>query len=174
ESSCWSERTGGAFDVTVGPLVLLWRRAAETQRLPTDAELAAARSSVGFRGIEIDAPKSLVRLSKPGAALDFGGIGKGYALGRAAAGLERPGPHRALLDFGGQLLALDAPAGERAWRVEVRDPGRPETTAGAIELVRASISTTADYERGLTVAGKKVSHVFDPRSGRPVEGLLGV
>lgn len=174
ESTRWSERTGGAFDVTVGPLVALWNRAAENQRLPADAELSAAFSGVGYRGIEIDAPKSLVRLSKPGAALDFGGIGKGYALDRAAAVLERSGARRALLDFGGQLLALDPPTGERAWGVELRDPSRPESTAGAVELVRASISTTADYERGLTVAGRRVSHVFDPRSGRPVEGLLGV
>jgi thiamine biosynthesis lipoprotein len=177
KSVAWSERTGGAFDVTVGPLVELWRRAAESQVLPAESELEAARSRIGFRGIEIDLAGGRARLAKPGAAVDFGGIGKGCALDRAAAVLERAGAHQVLLDFGGQLLALDPPPGEKAWKAELRDPARPDAgldvTCGSIELVRASISSTADYERGLAVAGRRVSHVLDPRSGRPVAGLLG-
>ncbi len=159
--------------MTVGPLVVLWRRAAESRTLPPESEIEAARSRIGFRCIEIDLAGGRARLAKSGASLDFGGIGKGYALDRAAAVLERAGAHQVLLDFGGQLLALDPPPGEKAWKAELRDPARPDATCGTIELVRASISSTADYERGLMVADRRISHVFNPRTGRPVVGLLG-
>jgi thiamine biosynthesis lipoprotein len=169
----WSERTGGAFDASVGPLTHLWRRAAEAELWPSAEEIEAARTRVGYRGIGIDAPRGLVRLSKAGAELDFGGIGKGYALDRAAAVLEKAGVHSALLDFGGQLLALDGPPGENAWTAGLRDPSRPAAVCATIGLVRASISTSADYERGISIDGKRASHILDPRTGKPVEGLLG-
>lgn len=173
KSSAWSERTGGTFDVTVGPVVALWKRAGSAGIAPGDGEIDAARTLVDYRRIEVDAKAGRARLGRAGASVDFGGIGKGYALDRAAAVLEARGVHRALLDFGGQFLALDPPEGERAWRVDVRDPARPDSTVGAIGLVRSSISSTADYERGFDVGGKRVSHVVDPRTGRPVEGMLG-
>src|SRR5262249_17304821 len=83
------------------------------------------------------------------------------------------GVHRALLDFGGQLLALDPPPGEKAWRAALRDPAHPDTEDGAVDLVRASISTSADYERGYSIGGRRISHHVDPRSGRPGGGMLG-
>jgi thiamine biosynthesis lipoprotein len=146
----WSERTGGAFDASVGPLTHLWRRAAEAELWPSAEEIEAARTRVGYRG-----------------------IGKGYALDRAAAVLEKAGVHSALLDFGGQLLALDGPPGENAWTAGLRDPSRPAAVCATIGLVRASISTSADYERGISIDGKRASHILDPRTGKPVEGLLG-
>jgi hypothetical protein len=108
KSASWSERTGGTFDVTVGPLVALWKRAEAASGAPTDAEVESARSLVGFRSIEVDAKLGRARLARAGASVDFGGIGKGYALDRAAAVLEARGAHRVLLDFGGQFLALAA------------------------------------------------------------------
>ncbi|MFN0007414.1 MAG: FAD:protein FMN transferase [Planctomycetota bacterium] len=166
-------RSGGAFDVTVGPLVALWKRSAESGALPTENDLTEARAACGLAVVETDPEHGRVRLARPGAALDFGGIGKGYALDRAAAALEDRGVHRALLDFGGQILALDPPPGEAGWTVELRDFRDPRRTRGSLRLVRASISTTADYERGLDIAGKPSSHVLDPRTGSPVEGMLG-
>ncbi len=173
KSASWSERTGGTFDATVGPLVQLWKKAGSAGAEPAAAEIESARSLVGYRGIEVDANAGRARLARAGASVDFGGIGKGYALDRAAAVLEARGVHRALLDFGGQLLALDPPEGERGWKIDVRDPAHPDATVGSIGLVRSSISSTADYERGFDVGGRRVSHVVDPRTGRPVEGMLG-
>jgi thiamine biosynthesis lipoprotein len=166
-------RTGGAFDVSVGPLVALWRHAAEAGAPPHDEEIRAARQAAGPGAVETDPEHGRARLVRAGAALDFGGIGKGYALDRAAAALEGQGVHRAVLDFGGQVLALDPPPGEKGWKVEVRDAARPESMRASVLLSRASISTTADYERGMEIAGRRVSHVVDPRTGRPVEGMLG-
>jgi hypothetical protein len=86
--------------------------------------------------------------------------------------LEAHGVHCALLDFGGQLLALDAPPGTPGWRVDVLDPRTPGERLETRWLTRASLSTTADTERGLVIGGQMHSHVIDPRTGRPVEGVL--
>lgn len=172
-SRAMATSSGGAFDVTVGPLVALWRRAAESGSLPAEQDLVAARNACGPTVVETDPEHGRVRLARAGAALDFGGIGKGYALDRAAVALEDHGGARALLDFGGQVLALDPPPGEAGWKVDLRDARDPQRIRSSLRLVRASISTTADYERGLVIAGKRFSHVVDPRTGRPVEGMLG-
>jgi thiamine biosynthesis lipoprotein len=166
--------TDHAFDVTVGPLVELWKRAARDGKAPAEREIAAARALCGPGEIETDPEHGRARLLHAGAALDFGAIGKGYALDRAASILQDRGVTRALLDFGGQFLALDPPPDAAAWRVDLRDPAKPDSTRTSVNLVHASISTTADYERGLSLSGRRISHVVDPRTGIPVEGILGV
>jgi thiamine biosynthesis lipoprotein len=167
-----SSQSQGSFDVSVGPLVLLWRKARGEGVLPQADALAAARTLVGWRSIELDRAAHRARLAKPGMALDLGGIGKGYALDRAAAVLRQHGCERALLDFGGQLLALDPPQGRSGWPVRVRDPRGGEQPLLELELHSASLSTTADDQQGLTLNGHTYSHVIDPRSGSPVEGRL--
>jgi thiamine biosynthesis lipoprotein len=165
--------TGGAFDITVGPVASLWRRSAKLGTWPGTEEIDAARARTGATVVELDAIHSRARLSVAHASIDLGGIGKGYALDRARAVLEGARVHVALLDFGGQMLALDPPPGERAWRIELRDPRHPERTLVGVDLVRASLSSSADYERGVEIAGRRVSHVVDPRTGMPVEGMIG-
>ena len=168
-----SARTGGAFDVSAGPLIELWKQAVHANAAPAEGDLLRALDRTGFTGILIDRPRGMVRLAKPGMALDFGGIGKGFALDRAARLLEERNIHSALLDFGGQLLALDAPPNEAAWIADVRDPAEPQHTLTRVRLVRASISSSADYERGMKLGDKLVSHIVDPHTGRPVEGMRG-
>ena len=168
-----SKLTGGAFDVTIGPLVELWRSAGEKGVLPSEEEIRGARERTGFPVIETDRDHGRARLVRPGCAVDFGGIGKGYALDRAGGVLEGRGVHGALLNFGGQILALDPPPGEPSWTVDVRDPARPDRMLTSVRLARASLACTADYERGLAIGGRRFSHVVDPRTGRPVEGMLG-
>jgi thiamine biosynthesis lipoprotein len=167
-------RTDRAFDVTVGPLVELWKRAAHDGTEPSEREIAAARGLCGAGEIETDPEHGRARLVHAGAALDFGAIGKGYALDRAASILQDRGVTRALLDFGGQFLALDPPPDAAAWKVDLRDPAKPESIRTSLNLVHASISTTADYERGLAIGVRRVSHVVDPRTGLPAGGMLGV
>lgn len=168
-----SERTSGAFDVGIGPLIELWKEASRTGKAPGTEEVEKARDCGGPMGVQVDRARGTLRLARPGAALDFGAIGKGYALDRAAAKLEEGGLHAALLDFGGQLLALDPPPDEASWSALIRDPALPEQSLTRIRLVRASISSTGDYERGMSVLATRISHIVDPRTGRPVEGMLG-
>lgn len=172
-STSMSAMTEGAFDVTVGPLVELWRAAVRDDRTPTPTDVANARAKVGWRGIELDSQASRARLTMRGASVDFGGIGKGFALDRARAVLIEHGVKSALLDFGGQLLALAAPPGTPGWSIELRDPSHPDSTCSTVLLVDASISTSADYERGSIVQGARISHIVDPRTGVPVVGMRG-
>ncbi len=162
----------GAFDPSVGPLVVLWRTARSSAVLPACADLERARVLVGWQRIELDRAAHAARLVRPGMALDLGGIGKGYALDQAAAILRARGSARALLDFGGQLLALAAPQGRSGWPVRVRDPRGGEQPLYELELCNRSLSTTSDDQQGLVLGGKRYSHVIDPRSGAPVEGRL--
>jgi thiamine biosynthesis lipoprotein len=167
-----SERTQGAFDVSVGPLVVLWRAARAKDALPAQAERERAFERVGWRQIALEREAHRVHLCTRGMALDLGGIGKGYALDRAAAILRQRGRPRALLDFGGQLLALEAPQGRQGWPVAVRDPRGGAEPLFELELRGRSLSTTADDQQGYLHEGHTYSHVFDPRSGAPVEGRL--
>lgn len=168
-----STATEGAFDVSVGALTQLWRSARTRGELPAPSELERARLAVGAAGIEFDPLGPRARLSRAGMALDFGAIGKGYALDRAAAILRARGHTRALLDFGGQLLALDPPHGAAGWLVSLRDPRGPER-APLLEfrLAQASFATSSDDQQGATLEGRACSHICDPRSGALVEGRL--
>jgi thiamine biosynthesis lipoprotein len=163
--------TGGAFDVTAGPIIDLWRKSAERGVWPDTEQIDAARARSA--SIELDPSGLRARLTTAGAAIDLGGIGKGYALDRARAVLVRDGVHAALLDFGGQMLALGPPPGEKSWTVELCDPRRPGRTLVKVDLVEASLSSSADHERGFEIAGRRVSHIVDPRTGMPVEGMIG-
>lgn len=167
-----SEMTQGAFDVTVGPLIALWQHATETDMPPSAEALAAARNRVGLRHLAV-VGDTICRL-REGVEVNFGGIGKGYALDRAAEVLRAEGIDAALLNFGGQVLVAGLPPGQTCWTVEVRDPRdpwNPERPLSVLWLVAGSVSTSADYARGLTVAGRSYSHILDPRTGLPVAGL---
>jgi thiamine biosynthesis lipoprotein len=161
--------TGGAVDVAAGRLVELWRRAAQLGRQPTAAEVEAARRASGAP-VTLDPAARTVTLPA-GVRLDPGAVGKGFALDRAAVVLRDREVAHALLDFGGQVLALGPMPDGAPWRVELRAPG-PDHPPTVLWLCGGSLATSADYERGLTIAGDRVSHVVDPRTGRPIVGTL--
>lgn len=152
----------GAFDVTVGPLVALWRRALRQEERPAAARMADARAAVGFEKLErLDGRR--VRLLARGMRLDVGGIGKGYALDEALEELGRHGIACALLDGGGDLLAGAPPPGRRGWHVEI--VGLAAGQSECLEIARAALATSGDLERYALIDGQRTSHVIDPRSG---------
>ena len=164
-----SRATGGVFDPTVGPLIALWTAAAKTGRLPAAAEIAAAQRRVGIERIAIGADGSVAL--EPGMAVNFGGIGKGWALDRMHELLAARGITNALLDFGGSSwLALGAPADGPAWRVLLRD-GRGGY-AGAARLRDTSASFSESFGEWSEIAGRRYGHVIDPRSGWPIQQPL--
>jgi thiamine biosynthesis lipoprotein len=173
KSKDWAQRTGGALDVTAAPLQALWRASLEAGVEPSAEELRATSERCGWRGIELDPAAGTARLSRAGARLDLGAIGKGYALDRVAAILERRGIRSGLLDFGGQILVLGPPPGADAFEIPLRDPRDPERVLTVLRVSRGSVATTADYERGLARGERRLSYVVDPRTGRPAAGLLG-
>lgn len=111
---------------------------------------------------------------RDGPAFDLGAIGKGMALDEAAAVLRAAGVTRALLNFGGQVLALDAPPGSDGWIVDVADPSNRARAAHTLTLVHASLSVTGNAERAIDAGGRRRGHVIDPRTGEPVDRAAAV
>ncbi len=159
----FARQTGGAFDVTVGPLISLWRRGAADGRVPSDAELAQARSRVGAEWIAIEAGRVSLQ---PGMALDLGGLVKGWALDRVGVWLGDQGATRALLNFGGSsLLALGTPTDAPAWRVLV---GAGKRRIGVLAISDQHASVSASLGQFYEIGGQRFGHVIDPRTGQPV------
>lgn len=165
-----SAATDGAFDPTVLPLLRAWGA------YPDLDHLAAGRvDAVGWRGLVLDPVGRTVRFERPGMGVDLGGIAKGCALDRARAALAAAGASRAVLDLGGNLAFVGRGPGE-GWRVAVRDPAAPDATLGTLTLGPGeTVSTSGNYARDFAAEGWRTrSHVFDPRTGRPVRGDLAV
>jgi thiamine biosynthesis lipoprotein len=163
--------TRGAFDVTVGPLVRLWKDAAANNRLPTATAIRTAQAWVDARQLVLNAEGGVATLHA-GFRVDVGGIGKGYALDAAAVVLHAQGITAALLNFGGQLLAVGPPPAAPGWPVEIRDPRDADKSLATLCLTRGSVSTSADDARGLRIAGRQYSHIMNPRTGQPAAGML--
>lgn len=157
-----SRETDGAFDVTVGPEVALWRKARKSGALPRDEELAAARALVGWEKIELDSQRRTVRLKMPGMRLDLGGIAKGYAGDCAIAVLRGHGVRRALFEAGGDIVLGDAPPWRSGWSI---DTLQPDGSMSRMQLSRCAISTSGDLEQFVVINGRRYSHVVDPRTG---------
>jgi thiamine biosynthesis lipoprotein len=158
--------TQGVLDPTSLPLLRLWDYKAEKPRVPTDAELAAARALVGWKKVQRSPGK--IFLPEPGMALDFGGFGKEYAVDMVAQLAVEHGLPCALVDFGHDLRAIGQPPGRPAWHIGLEDPRNPGATAGSIAVVGKGVASSGDYLRCFVVDGKRYGHIIDPRSGRPV------
>jgi thiamine biosynthesis lipoprotein len=162
-----AQRTRGAFDVTVGPLVALWRAAGERGRLPTAAERARARAAVGADLVSADPVAGTAEIAREGAAVELGGIAKGWALDRMRERLRAAGVRSALLSFGqSSLWAIGAPPGEPGWRLLVRDPAGG--FAGVATLRDRAVSVSGATGQWTEIAGRRYGHVIDPRSGEPL------
>ncbi len=163
-----SRRSSGAFDITVGPLVRLWRRARRQRQLPDPEELAAARALVGHNQLHLDENQRTARLEKPGMQLDLGGIAKGFSAAEAIALLAGQAVGAALVAVGGDVVAGDPPPGRSGWVIAV---ATPENAAPAPRLLlrNAAVSTSGDAEQHVEVAGRRYSHIVDPRTGIGVQ-----
>ncbi len=168
-----SRKSDGAFDVTVGPLVRLWRNARRTQQLPDPEELAAAKAKVGYEKVVLDPKKRTVTLKVPGMRLDLGGIGKGFAADEGLAVLRKLGITRALVAASGDIAVGDAPPDADAWVVEIAPLGKG-MPARRVELVNAAVSTSGDLEQFVVINGVRYSHVLDPKTGLGLTGRRSV
>ena len=158
--------TGGAFDVTVGPLVQLWRRARRQRELPDPARLAAARAAVGHRHLELDRKGRRARLNVPGMRLDLGSIAKGYGADEALATLQRLGIRRALVAGSGDMAFGDSPPGRPGWRIEVAPLDVTNAPPSRfVVLANCGIATSGDVFQHVEIGGRRYSHIVDPRTG---------
>lgn len=193
----YARLTGGAFDVTVGPLLELWRRCAREQRWPPDDTLAAVRARAGSEKLLIDVPAGTVAFAAAGMRVDLGGIAKGYGIDGALAAVRAAGARAGIVEVGGDLRCFGEIPGAligrepremrdglwstesvaarelRPWPLGLQSPFG-EVLLGRIELTDRALATSGHYRRYATIAGRRVSHIVDPRSGLPVEDPAGV
>ncbi len=169
-----SELTDGAFDVTVGPLVVLWQMRLKQGNVPTDDEIKRIRHRVGYKNIVIDKKASTIFLKHPDMIMDFGGCAKGYAADKVAELLKRRGIENAIVALAGDIRVMGHRPDGTPWRIGVQHPRDAAKTLTVLELSDKYISTSGDYERYQIVHKKRYHHILDPHTGRPSEGMESV
>lgn len=185
-----SEETGGAFDITVAPLMRCWGFLRGTGHLPEPEKLAEARACVGMDKVVLDEAGRTVRFARAGVMLDLGGIGKGYAIEQAAELLRETGVTSALLHGGtSTVTAIGTPPGASAWQIAIPHPAdaRPRPPAvppapspsnavsrfiATVPLRDESLSVSAVWGKAFAAEGRTFGHVIDPRTGGPAGGAL--
>jgi FAD:protein FMN transferase len=161
-----SRLSDGAFDVTVGPYVRLWRFARKRKVLPTPAEIAAARATVGWQKLRLDAHGRTVTLLVPNMRLDLGSIGKGYAADQALQVLKGRGIDRALVAASGDIAIGNPPPGQRGWKIGIAAlDGITNQPPLTVLLHNAGISTSGDTEQFIEINGVRYSHIVNPATG---------
>ena len=170
-----SIQTGGAFDLTIGPLTHLWRQARHDHALPPTGKVQAEIAHCGYRKLHLDAPAKTMEFDAPGMLLDAGGIAKGYAADEALAVLEQLGIRCALVAASGDLAFGDAPPGQPGWKVGIDSFDRADKPfTRVLMLANAAVSTSGGSEQNLKAGGKTYSHIIDPKTGMGLQDDLTV
>ncbi|MDB6027948.1 MAG: FAD:protein transferase [Verrucomicrobiales bacterium] len=161
-----AKESDGAFDITVGPVVQLWRKARREQKLPDRENLAIARAAVGFKNLQLDQKLHTAELLVSRMKLDLGAIAKGYANDEAMKVLRSHGVTRALVTGGGDMAAGDPPPGKKGWRIELAPldvPNAPPTNF--VMIANQGLATSGDLFQHVEIDGTRYSHIVDPRTG---------
>ncbi len=162
--------SGGALDVTSGPLVKLWDHAQAAGVLPTMCALRATMTRVDYRALMIDRAQSMAGLLRAGMSLDLGAIGKGFAVDRAVAWLNAKGYQHGWVNAGGNIRFL----GPWSGKVAVRDPRQPDQVLLRLSVEDGAVSTSANYERSRQIGARRYGHLLDPRTGWPASSSVSV
>lgn len=164
-----SRLSEGAFDITVGPLVDVWKRARRQRVLPEASKVEVARAATGWRHVVLGRGADGRRtacLTVPGMRLDLGGIAKGYALDEATRVLRARGIRCSLVSGGGDLFAAGAPPGQPGWKVEVGELDVPNAPPGRVVWLKdRALVTSGDRFQRVELGGVRYSHIVDPRTG---------
>jgi FAD:protein FMN transferase len=160
-----SAQTDGAFDVTIGPVARLWRRARRLKELPSSEALRSALARVDYRAIRLHEKNQSVELLKPNMLLDLGGVAKGYALEEAFEAVKKRGIGRVMLHAGGDMVLGDPPPGKSGWRIGIGqiDPQKPPRSY--LSLANVEVATSGDRFQFVEIGGKRYSHIIDPKTG---------
>jgi thiamine biosynthesis lipoprotein len=172
-----SEESGGAFDITVAPLVRCWGFMGGDGRLPRPEEVAEARAKVGMGLVRLNAADFTVQFAREGVMLDLGAIGKGYAVERAAEVVREAGVASALVHGGTSTVqALGAPPGEEFWKIAIETPSpvpdAPPTLLATVPLKEEAMSVSGVWGNSFQAGGRTYGHIIDPRTGEPAIGTV--
>ncbi|HET6612752.1 MAG TPA: FAD:protein FMN transferase [Kofleriaceae bacterium] len=163
-----AQKTGGAFDITVGAFHGLWKFGEDRDgSIPSPEAVKERVEKVGYRDVIVNRRRRTVKLRRRGMRITLGGIAKGYAVDRVVAIMRKRGFADFIIQVGGDLYASGR-RGDRAWRVGIRDPrGDRASTFAVAEIENRTFSTSGDYERGFVKDGVRYHHILDPETGRP-------
>lgn len=169
-----AELTDGAFDPTIGVITNIWHFSAGQPRLPSPEEISEQLGKVNWRKIEINKQAGTVFLSEKGMMMDLGGIAKGYALLKSRDVLSRLNIRSALVNAGGDILAIGGKEPGKPWRVGVQHPRKTDAMIAVANLADRLIITSGDYERFFRENNNRYHHILDPKTGYPTQGLQSV
>jgi thiamine biosynthesis lipoprotein len=168
-----SKRSGGLFDVTVGPLVALWSKGKQTGDAPDEAVIRRVLPLVGYADLLLDARERTGRLRMPGQSIDLGGIGKGYAGDKFLQVFREYGVTSAFTNLGGNVVALGAKPDGSPWRVGIQHPRRQDALLGVLSVEDRAVVTSGDYQRYFVGRdGKSYHHILNPMTGYPADSGL--
>ncbi len=169
-----SEASGGAFDITVGPLVEAWGFGPGGRRLqrPSDEGIRKLLGMTGYRSLELDASAQTIRKKKPELQCDLSGVAKGYGVDRVATALDGLGAAHYMIEVGGELRTRGRNLEGRAWQLAIESPTAARAIHRVVPISGAALATSGDYRNHYDLEGLPVSHTIDPRMGRPVEHSL--
>jgi thiamine biosynthesis lipoprotein len=167
-----SELSEGGFDITVGPLIELWRKARGKGYPPSEKDLKKSLGLVGFRKVLIN-QEGKIFLKESGMSIDLGGIAKGYAVDKAFELLNNLGYRNLIVNAGGDLRAGGLKWGQ-PWSIGIQDPRIPDKILGKVSFTEGTIATSGDYEKYFMYQGKRYHHILNPRNGLPAEKCQSV
>ncbi|HXI27657.1 MAG TPA: FAD:protein FMN transferase [Vicinamibacterales bacterium] len=171
----YSRDSNGAFDITVGPLMKAWGFFGGEGHVPSAPELAEARRLVGSEHVIVNPASRTIAFDASGVGLDLGGIAKGYAVDRVVGLLQQRQVAAALISAGGSTIyALGAPPGRDGWTITIQDPLDSRKSALTLEVKDRAVSVAGRSEKSFEAGGVIYSHIMDPRTGAPAQGVLTV
>ncbi|WP_368489891.1 FAD:protein FMN transferase [Clostridium sp. BJN0013] len=169
----YSQKSSGAFDITIGPLVKLWGIGTDHARLPSQQEINEKKVLVNYEDLILDEENKKVMLAKSGMSLDLGGIAKGYSADEAARILKEKGVKHAIINLGGNVVVINNNINGKPWNIGIQNPFEATgKEVGTIKVTNKTVVTSGIYERYLEENGKKYHHILNPFTGYPMDNNL--
>ena len=179
KSVAYSKKTGGAFDITVAPMVDLWKEAEDANLLPSDEMLAAAKAKVGSGKLRLDSRQRSIKFTTQGMKLDLGAIAKGYAIDLAVEAVKKHGALGAMVDLGGDIRCFGkAPKGREYWIIGLQNPAavgnNDRSIIDKLKIFDEAVATSGNYRRFVTINGIRHSHIINPATAAGADELSSV
>jgi thiamine biosynthesis lipoprotein len=170
-----SEKSQGAFDITIGPLLRVWGFGpfkSKDPSIPSEAAIAAAQKDVGYKKLQSRRKPPALRKLAPQLHVDLSGVAQGYSVDKLAAFLERRGISRYMVEIGGEIKTKGRKTDGKPWTLGIDTPDQTGEVAAVLHLEGRALTTAGDYREYFEKDGKRYSHTIDPRSGRPIQHAL--
>lgn len=166
--------TDGAFDISYASMDQIWKFDGSMKAMPNESDIKKSIAKIGYQKIILDTEKSTVFLPEPGMKIGFGAIGKGYAADKAKQLLVSKDVKGGIINASGDLTTWGTKVTGEKWLVGITNPLNKERVFGWLPIVESAVATSGNYEKYITLNGKKYSHIIDPRTGYPTTGISSV